>query len=91
MDRAIIADDLWEELQPLLPAPKGRHGHDDRLFIEAVSWMLRTGAAWRNLPAKFGPWRTVHGRYSRWARRGHWKKILELLKKNGYLGCVSKR
>jgi transposase len=77
----MITDELWETLVPLLPAPKGRHGRNDRLFIEAVCWILRTGAAWRDLPSEFGPWRTVHGRYSRWARRGHWDKIFELLKK----------
>jgi transposase len=75
---------LWAKLQPLLPAPKGRHGRNDRLFIGAICWMLRTGATWRDPPAEFGPWRTVCGRYTRWTRRSHWDKILELLKKMGF-------
>jgi transposase len=77
----MITDELWKILQPILPAPKGRHGRDDRNFIEAMCWILRTGAAWRDLPEEFGPWRTVHGRYTRWTRRGHWAKIFDFLKK----------
>jgi transposase len=75
----MITDDLWAELQPLLPAPKGRHGRDDRLFIEAVWWIERTGAPWRDMPKEFGPWQTVHGRFSRWDKKKHWDKIFALL------------
>jgi transposase len=44
MGRQMIDDELWEKLQGLLPKPKGRHGTNDRLFLEAIFWMLRTGA-----------------------------------------------
>ena len=50
MSRMVIDDEMWSRLEKLLPKPKGRHGKDDRLFMEAICWMLRTGAAWRDLP-----------------------------------------
>ena len=53
MSRMVIDDALWAKLKELLPKPKGRHGKDDRLFLEAVCWMLRTGAAWRDLPLDY--------------------------------------
>ena len=52
MSRMVIDDQMWERLKPLLPKPKGRHGENDRLFLEAVCWILRTGAPWRDLPHK---------------------------------------
>ena len=54
MSRMVIDDEMWSCLEKLLPKPKGRHGKDDRLFIEAICWMLRTGAAWRDLPLDYG-------------------------------------
>ena len=42
-------------------------------------WVMRTGAAWRDLPARFGPWETVHGRYQRWRKAGLWQQILDAL------------
>ena len=57
MSRMVIDDALWAKLKELLPKPKGRHGKDDRLFLEAVCWMLRTGAAWRDLPLDYGNWK----------------------------------
>jgi transposase len=50
MSRMVIDDEMWFRLEKLLSKPKGRHGKDDRLFMEAIGWMLRTGAAWRDLP-----------------------------------------
>ena len=81
MTRKVLTDEIWEKLQPLLPKPKGRHGEDDRLFLEAVCWLIRTGAPWRDLPHEFGPWKTVYNRYNRWAKKGHLDKLLEFLKK----------
>jgi len=54
MSRMVIDDEMWSRLEKLLPKPKGRHGKDDRLFMEAICWMLRTGAAWvRKLQINF--------------------------------------
>ena len=64
MARMVIDDVLWEKIKGLLPKPKGRHGQNDRLFIEAICWMLRAGAAWRNLPPEYGNWKTVYDRYN---------------------------
>lgn len=72
---------MWEKLAPLLPAPKGRHGKDDRMFLEALYWVIRTGAPWRDLPSEFGPWKTVYNRYNNWVKKGHLDQILEALKK----------
>jgi transposase len=76
MARKVITDDIWEKLIPLLPAPKGRHGQDDRIFLESVCWIVRTGAPWRDLPQEFGPWKTVYNRYNRWAKKDIWTKFL---------------
>jgi transposase len=81
MARMVIDEAKWEKLSPLLPAPKGRHAKDDRLFIEAVFWVIRTGAPWRDMPAEFGPWKTVYNRYNRWVKKGHLDTILDGLKK----------
>jgi len=81
MTRKVITDGFWRKLSLLLPAPKGRHGKDDRLFLEAVCWIVRTGAPWRDLPPEFGAWKTVYNRYNRWATKGHLDKILEVFKK----------
>jgi transposase len=81
MTREVITDAIWQKLVPLLPRPKGRHGQNDRLFLEAVCWIVRTGAPWRDLPPDFGPWKTVYNRYSRWAKKGHLNSILEFFKK----------
>jgi len=58
MARQVLTDDIWSKLQPLLPKPKGQHGKDDRMFLEAVCWIVKTGAPWRDLPQEFGPWKT---------------------------------
>lgn len=81
MSRFVIDDAMWEKLEKLLPAPKGRHGKDDRLFLEAVCWIIRTGAPWRDLPPDYGHWKSVYNRYSRWVKLGHFNKIFEVLKK----------
>jgi transposase len=81
--RFVIDDKMWEKLEPLLPkTPKGgRPGANNRVFIEAVCWVIRTGAPWRDMPAVYGNWKTVYNRYSRWVHRGYMTDILNLLKK----------
>ena len=71
MSRMVIDDEMWSRLEKLLPKPKGRHGKDDRLFIEAIGWMLRTGAAWRDLPPAYGNWKSVYNRYNNWSKKGY--------------------
>ena len=81
MARKVITNEIWEKLSLLLPASNGRPGKDDRNFLEAVCWVVRTGAPWRDMPPEFGPWKTVYNRYNRWVKKGHLDKILEILKK----------
>lgn len=77
-----ISDRVWELLKPNLPGQKGGWGrvaHDNRRFINAVFWILRTGAPWRDLPSDYGHWKNVHRRFCRWRDSGAWEALLEKL------------
>ena len=77
-----ISDAAWELIAPYLPGQRGQWGgiaEDNRRFINAVLWVLRTGAPWRDLPPAYGKWGTVHQRFIRWRRKGTWEKLLEIL------------
>jgi transposase len=73
---------VWFVLEPHLSGKKGDWGGiaaDNRLFINAVFWILRTGAPWRDLPPDYGDWKNTHRRFCRWRDNGIWEKLLELL------------
>ena len=77
-----LTDARWERIAPLLPPqkpPTGRPAHDHRTLLNGMLWVARSGAAWRDVPAHFGPWETVHSRYHRWRKAGIWPQILEAL------------
>jgi len=77
-----ISDRVWEVLEPHLLGRKGTWGgnaRDNRLFINAVFWILRTGAPWRDLPSDYGGWKNTHRRFCRWRDKGVWEGILEAL------------
>ena len=77
-----ISDKVWANIEKLLPGSKGSVGRpsaDNRLFINTVFWILRTGAPWRDLPPDLGDWKNTHRRFCRWRDRGAWEKILEAL------------
>lgn len=79
-NRRVLRDDQWERIAPLLPGKAtdcGVTAKDNRLFLEAVLWIARTGAPWRDLPQEFGHWHRVYVRYSRWSHKGIWQQILE--------------
>ena len=57
----------------------GRPPKDHRLIVEAIVWLDRTGAPWRDLPSQFGPWETVASRFYRWRRQGIWDRVLAAL------------
>lgn len=63
------------DLLPGKPGDCGVTAKDNRLFTEAVLWMGRTGAPWRDLPPKFGPWHNVYVRFARWRDKGVWQRI----------------
>jgi transposase len=74
-----LSDKQWERIAPELPGKVGDPGataRDNRLFVEAVLWIARTGAPWRDLPRQFGNWFT---RFWRWAQKGTWERIFERL------------
>ena len=75
--RHALTDAEWAKLEPLLPT-NGRRGHpfkDHRAVIDAILWVLATGAAWRDLPDRLGPWQTAYGRFSRWRKDGTWDRV----------------
>ena len=77
-----LRDDQWERIKDLLPGRAGlvgRPGSDNRLFVDAVLYRYRAGIPWRDLPERFGDFRVVHTRFSRWAAGGVWKKLFEHL------------
>jgi transposase len=80
-----LRDDQWDRIKDLLPGRKGTVGRpavDNRLFVEAVIYRYRAGIPWRDLPERFGDFRVVHTRFSRWAVRGVWKAVFEHLSKD---------
>jgi len=77
-----ISDKEWEHIKPYLAGQPGQWGgiaKDNRAFINAVFWILRTGAPWRDLPPDYGKWNTVWKRFRRWAKSGFWGELLEKL------------
>ena len=78
LDRLVLSDVQWAGMSGLVsgrPETPGSTGRDNRLFVEAVLWVVRTGAPWRDLPAVFGPWNSAFRRFSRWAAKGVWDRI----------------
>ncbi|MBQ9335309.1 MAG: transposase [Alphaproteobacteria bacterium] len=75
-----ISDEIWNKINVNLPGSMehtGRNGVDNRRFINAVFWILRTGAPWRDLPKEYGDWKNTHRRFTRCRDRGIWEKILQ--------------
>jgi transposase len=80
--RLVLKDEQWEQIAPLVPGKEGdpgRSGEDNRLFLEAVLWIARTGSPWRDLPEYFGEWFSVWKRFRRWALKGVFEKIFRVL------------
>jgi transposase len=82
MNRHELTNTQWERLQPLLPPQKpstGRPAADHRRILNGILWLLRTGAPWRDLPERYGPWQTVASRFSRWRKAGIWDRLLAVV------------
>src|SRR3712207_9386544 len=79
--RGELTDKAWAAIEPLLPEPGVRSGRwrDHRQVINGILWKLRTGAPWRDLPERYGPWKTCHDRLLRWRRLGVWERVLQTL------------
>lgn len=82
MIRRELTDAQWARIEHLVAGKegdKGRHGEDNRLFVDAVLWVLRSGAPWRFLPDEFGKWNSVYTRFMRWSRAGRWESLFKTL------------
>ena len=80
--RYTLRDDQWERIKGFLPGRKetvGVTAKNNRLFVEAVLYRYRAGIPWRALPSRFGDFRVVHTRHSRWSRKGIWKIVFQHL------------
>jgi transposase len=78
MNRGDLTDEEWEQLQPLLPPQKpktGRPAHDHRRILNGILWVMRTGATWRDVPERYGPWPTIASRFYRWRKAGIWERL----------------
>jgi transposase len=83
MHRHAITDEHWERIEGLLPGQVGDPGvtaKDNRLFVDAVLWIAKTGAPWRDLPERFGKWNSAWRRFDRWSAKGVWRRVFEELK-----------
>jgi transposase len=82
VDRLILTDAQWAQIEPLCQGKRsdpGRSGQNNRMFIEGVLWIARTGSPWLDLPERFGHWNSVYSRYSDWVRKGVFQRIFEAL------------
>jgi len=82
LHRHDICDNAWALIEPYMLGQRGQWGgiaDDNRRFVNAVFWILRTGAPWRDLPPGYGNWNSVAKRFRRWVKRGLWENILEKL------------
>lgn len=77
-----LTDQQWQQIKPYLPGQRcdpGQTAKDNRLFVDAVLWIAKTGAPWRDLPERFGHWNSAFQRYNRWCKRGVWEHLFEVL------------
>jgi transposase len=82
MKRHELTDEQWQVVHPILPprtAKTGRPPSDPRLMLNGILWILRTGAPWRDLPERLGPWQTVYDHFRNWRQQGVYDRILEAL------------
>ena len=78
----MVGDAVWEKIAPLLPgkpSDPGATAKDNRLFLEAVLWRVRTGVPWRDLPSDFGNWNSVFQRFRRWVKGGVVERVFACL------------
>jgi transposase len=77
-----ISDEQWEMIHAFLPGQEGDAGataKDNRLFVNAIMWIAKTGAPWRDLPERFGKWNSIFQRFNRWCKTGVFQTVMETL------------
>ncbi|RYF20368.1 MAG: IS5 family transposase [Oxalobacteraceae bacterium] len=80
--KRLLTDEAWQAIAPAFHATKPRRGRPslcDRQFFDAVRWILRTGAPWRDLPPTLGRWQSAYRRFARWAKCGRWQTFWQAL------------
>lgn len=78
LDRLVLSDTAWSQMSRHIigdERSRGSSGRDNRMFVEGVLWIVRTGAPWRDLPEVFGDWNSVFRRFSRWSSKGVWHRM----------------
>jgi transposase len=83
MRRHELSSEQWEKVKGILPpehkAGAGRPAKENRNMLNGIIYRLNTGVAWRDLPERFGPWKSVYTRFRRWTQQGVWEKLLATL------------
>lgn len=78
-----ISDEAWEKIRPFVDTRKSKNGRpraDARNLVDAIMWIMKTGAAWRDLPeSEYGKWKTAYNNFLRWRNEGMWQKVLSAL------------
>lgn len=77
-----LSDEQWRKIADLVPGKvgdPGRSGDDNRRFVNGVLWVLRSGAHWHDLPPRYGKYKSVHKRFTRWAKAGVWERVFDSL------------
>jgi transposase len=85
MLRMLLRDDQWKRIEKLMQGKagdRGRSGTNNRLFVEAVLWVARTGSPWRDLPTEFGSWNSVYVRFARWSNKKVWQSVFAVLRED---------
>ena len=91
MSRRTLSDAQRHRIEALAPGKAGDRGataRDNRLFVDAVLWIARTGSPWRDLPPELGAWNSTWRRFDRWARAGVWERLLAALAEDPDFECV---
>ena len=81
--RHATSDADWDRVKDLRPGQPGQHGgiaDDNRRFLDAVLWIARTGAPWRDLPDRLGDWNSQWRRFDRWAAKGRWEALASVFR-----------
>ena len=91
MDRQELSDAVWDRMAPHLPgkvSDSGRTGRDNRVFMEAILWLARSGAHRRALPLEFGKWNSVYQRFNHWCRDGVWERLFQAFSHDPDFECI---
>jgi transposase len=86
LDCLILREDQWERMSRQVigdERTRGSSGRDNRMFVEAVLWIVRTGSPWRDLPDVFGSWNSVFRRFSGWSAKGIWHGVFAAMADDG--------